>query len=156
MLRSLVKAQQLGYYFTDGVRLSNIAAELSTNPDGVFASFETLRSGQLRLIEGAREGYVEVEGTPDLVLEIVSPSWVDKDTEVLRALYAAAGITEYWLVDVRGTRQHFQILRLTATGYAATRARSGWLKSSVLNRSFQLVRQTDPLGHLSFTLELKS
>jgi Uma2 family endonuclease len=35
----------------------------------------------------------------DLVVEIVSPDHVERDTVLKRADYAAAGIPEYWIVD---------------------------------------------------------
>jgi Uma2 family endonuclease len=37
-----------------------------------------------------------------MVLEVVSASSVEPDTQTLRELYWAAGIKEYWLVDARG------------------------------------------------------
>ncbi|MDW8095169.1 MAG: Uma2 family endonuclease [Aquificaceae bacterium] len=37
-------------------------------------------------------------GTPDLVVEIVSPSSLKKDTEDKRKLYASYGVKEFWLV----------------------------------------------------------
>ncbi len=37
-------------------------------------------------------------GSPDLVVEVVSPSTFKKDTEDKRKLYAKHGIKEYWLV----------------------------------------------------------
>ncbi|MGH8066720.1 MAG: Uma2 family endonuclease [Candidatus Entotheonellia bacterium] len=35
----------------------------------------------------------------DLVVEIVSPDYVERDTVIKRADYAAAGIPEYWIVN---------------------------------------------------------
>jgi Uma2 family endonuclease len=35
----------------------------------------------------------------DLVVEIVSPDHVERDTVLKRADYAVAGISEYWIVD---------------------------------------------------------
>jgi Uma2 family endonuclease len=35
----------------------------------------------------------------DLVVEIVSPDYVERDTVIKRADYAEAGIPEYWIVD---------------------------------------------------------
>jgi Uma2 family endonuclease len=40
-----------------------------------------------------------VEGPPDLVIEVVSPSNRGRDLLTKRALYARAGVREYWLVD---------------------------------------------------------
>jgi Uma2 family endonuclease len=49
----------------------------------------------VRLIEGKRGGYTEIQGSPDMVLEVVSDSNVHKDYELLRRAYWEAGIREY-------------------------------------------------------------
>lgn len=41
----------------------------------------------------------QLEGAPDLVLEVLSPSSRDDDLEVKRPAYREAGIPEIWLVD---------------------------------------------------------
>jgi Uma2 family endonuclease len=154
-LMPLVKRERLGRYFTDGYLLSNEDANLSTNPDGMFVSKVALVSGRAKLVAGAEEGRVELHGTPDMVLEVVSPSTVEKDTVILRELYAQAGIAEYWLVNPWAARLEFDILRLGSRGYAATRKQAGWLKSAVLGKSFRLVQQADELGYAEYTLEVK-
>jgi Uma2 family endonuclease len=40
-----------------------------------------------------------IQGTPALVIEILSPSTRKRDREVKRQLYARTGVREYWLVD---------------------------------------------------------
>ena len=40
-----------------------------------------------------------VQGAPDLAVEIRSPSTADRDLMVKRRLYAEHGVREYWLVD---------------------------------------------------------
>jgi Uma2 family endonuclease len=40
-----------------------------------------------------------IEGTPDLVVELLSPSNRGHDLLTKRSLYARAGVREYWLVD---------------------------------------------------------
>jgi len=40
-----------------------------------------------------------IEGAPDIVVEILSPSPRDRDERVRRDLYAAHGVPEYWLLD---------------------------------------------------------
>jgi Uma2 family endonuclease len=107
------------------------------------------------LIEGAQEGYVELEGTPDMTLEIVSASSVEKDTDILRNDYWRAGISEYWLADARGERPRFDILRYTSRGYVPTRKQAGWIKSAVFGKSFRLIVRTDALGHPEYTLRCR-
>jgi Uma2 family endonuclease len=155
VLDELTASADLGYYFSDGMLLSNPDADLSTVPDGLFVSYETIRSGAARLVEGAEEGYVEVEGTPDMVLEVVSTHSVRKDTKVLWRRYWQAGIPEYWLVDARGKSPRFELLRHRPRGYIATRSQGGWLPSKVFGRSFRLTQQTDPLGHPQYTLAVQ-
>jgi hypothetical protein len=87
VLSTLVQEADLGRFFPDGMLLTNIDADLSCQPDGIFVSSETLKSGRLRLVEGVKGGCVESEGTPDMVLEVVSESSVEKDTVILHNLY---------------------------------------------------------------------
>jgi Uma2 family endonuclease len=102
----------------------------------MFASRETLRTKRLRFEQGLDS--LEAIGTPDLVLEVVSEHSIQKDTVVLRELYAAAGIAEYWLVNPLSDELSFEILRLTARGYAAARKNGGWVKSAVFGKSLRL------------------
>ena len=155
VLGPLARQQRLGDFFPDGLLLTNSDADLSGNPDGTLVTTRSVRSGDVRLIEGAADGYVELEGSPDMVLEVVSDSSVEKDTEVLRELYWKAGIREYWLVDARGERLEFQILRHSTRGYTPVRKSAGWLKSAVFSKAFRLTRQLDDLGHPDFTLDVK-
>jgi Uma2 family endonuclease len=155
VLGSLAKDERRGRYFPDGLRLTSIAADFSVVPDGTFVSFESLESGRVQLIEGAQEGYVELEGTPDMTLEIISASSVEKDTEILRDAYWRARIGEYWLADARGERPRFDILRYTQRGYVPTRKQGGWIKSAVFGKSFRLIAGTDALDHPEYTLEIR-
>ena len=60
-------------------------ANLATVPDGLFVKWETSISGRVRFVprNDADGEYVEIQGSPDLVLEAVSFSSVKKDTEEL-------------------------------------------------------------------------
>jgi Uma2 family endonuclease len=99
----------------------------------------------------AGEIWIEM-GTPDMTLEVASKSSVRKDTIVLRELYWQAGVPEYWLVDARGDRLLFDILRRGRSGYLRTPRPSGWVASRVLGKSFKLTRQKDELGNPEYTL----
>lgn len=152
VLGGLVETGGLGYFFSDRTLFSNSDAIVSTEPDALFVTYDSVSSGHVRWVEGTDEGYVEVEGTPDMVLEIVSKTSVRKNMVTLRGLYWRAGVREYWLVDARGELPQFHILRHTAEGCVAAETREGWLQSEVFGREFRFTRQTDPLGHPQYTL----
>ena len=95
----LVETGELGLFLADGVRVSNVEANISVKPDGTFISKASIENGRVQFVEGMEIGFLEVEGTPDMVLEVVSPTSVRKDTVVLRQGYWEAGIREYWLVN---------------------------------------------------------
>lgn len=154
-LTGLVEAEHLGLYLGDGVRLSHTAADLSVKPDGVFVAHATLESGRVRLVEGMEEGFLELEGAPDMVLEVVSRRSVRKDTVELRQAYAEAGIPEYWLIDARSDPLSFEILRLGPHGYAAIQPRQGWRRSSVFGKHFRLLQRSSPRGHPDYMLEMR-
>ncbi len=151
-IMGVVQAAASGRYVPDRMLLTNESAELSTEPDGLFFAWETVTSGRLRLVEKADQGIMELEGAPDMLLEIVSKNSVRKDTVVLRELYWKAGVPEYWLVDVRDDALTFEILRHTAGGYVPVGGKQRWIRSDVLGKRFQLERRTDPIGHPQFVV----
>jgi Uma2 family endonuclease len=153
-LYGLVKARRLGLLLGAGATFSNAAADISCRPDGAFLSAAGLAAGRARLVEG-KDGPDELEGSPDMVLEVVSTSSVTKDTIVLKQAYWEAGVREYWLVDARGEALAFDILRHTARGYRATPGKDGWLKSAVFGRSFRLARHAGAAGHPDYTLDVR-
>lgn len=145
-----------GLYIPEGMLLSNPKAKLSTVPDGYFVSDAALDSGRAREVAGTEEGYVEIEGTPEMVLEVVSKSSETKDLIDLKEQYWRAGIDEYWIIDARGEEVRFELLRHGSKGYISTRKQSGgWLKSEVFGRSFRIVRGQNRRGRPSYKLEIK-
>lgn len=152
-LGQLVEQEDLGRYVHDGILLTNVEADLSCGPDGLFFSHEAVESDRVRLVEGVEGGCVEIEGSPEMTLEVISASSVHKDASVLRELYHRAGIDEYWLVDARGDETVFQILRRTSRGYTARRQKGGWIRSEVFGRNFQVVRRDDRMGNPRFSVK---
>jgi Putative restriction endonuclease len=155
VLTGIEKETSCGSYFPHGALLTNEEANFSCQPDGTFVQNKSFREDRVRPVKGESGGYVELEGTPDIVLEVESASSIKKDREILRELYWRAGIPEYWLVDARSDQPEFEILRHGATGYSATRKSSGWIKSRVLGASFRLTRGMDDLGHPTFSLSVR-
>jgi Uma2 family endonuclease len=154
-LGRLTEEAELGRFFPDGARVSHPEADLSAVPDAVFVSDTRIEQMRVRFVAGSQRGFVRIEGGPDMVLEVVSDSSVQKDTVRLRQLYHAAGVREYWLVDAREEPPTFDILRHTAKGFAATRKQGGWVRSAVFDRAFRLEQSTDRLGRGRYTVEVR-
>jgi Uma2 family endonuclease len=157
VLPNVTKKNNLGQFYADRALLTNVAANLSTEPDALFATWETLKSKRLRMVPRKKneEQSLELEGAPDWVLEIVSDSSVRKDTKLLRKGYFLAGVSEYWLIDARGGEIDFQMLVRGATDFEAVAEQKGWLASPLFKRRFRLTRQRDPLSLWGYTLEVK-
>lgn len=66
----------------------------------------------------------------------------------------AAGVPEFWRIDARGVLS-FEILRLTANGYAPTQLPDGWWHSDVFGRDFRMTQSTNPPGQPKFTLDVR-
>lgn len=56
-----------------------------------------------------------IQGAPDLVIEILSPSTAERDRTFKRTLYANHGVNEYWMVDT--TAKDITVLLLGERGY---------------------------------------
>ncbi len=67
VLGGLMKGEELGYYFSDRVLLSNEGANLLTEPDGTFCSFAAIEDKCVSLVKGEEEGRVELEGPPEVI-----------------------------------------------------------------------------------------
>ena len=92
-------------------------------PDLLFVSRER---------EHLLSGGDNVQGAPDLVVEILSPATADRDRGYKRELYGRCGVTEYWLVDP--TAETVSIHRQRAGVLEATRtfSRKQTLRSPLL------------------------
>jgi Uma2 family endonuclease len=152
----LVDEDDRGMLYLEGARFVHEAADVSNEPDAMFVLWETFASGVVRDIPTTEgDDWIELEGTPDWLLEIVSPSSVNKDTVLLRARYHRAGVQEYWLVDVRGGKLAFTILIHHPDGYHPAPSKSGWQKSKIFGKQFRLIRFADRRGRPAFRLEMK-
>ena len=98
--------------------------ELFTAPVDVRLSEYTVVQPDLVYVSPARRAIladpVLIDGAPDLVVEILSPSNRDYDEQTKYRLYERAGVPEYWLVDPE--RATVTILTLQDGDYVATAA----------------------------------
>lgn len=154
-----IKGDQLGELYTDSTRVSCPSVDLSVEPDIVFVSEDALDSGRVRLVRkpsGTADRYIELEGPPELIVEIVSDASVRKDTERLPTAYYAAGVAEYWLVDARGQQLLFRIYRRGSAHYEpAPVDPDGYQLSAVLGRRYRLDRSRNERGRVVFDLREK-
>jgi Uma2 family endonuclease len=69
--------------------------------DVFFAGADPVQPDILALLPGWRGRLPQrgLEGAPGLVIEVLSPSNRGHDLLTKRALYARAGVQEYWIVD---------------------------------------------------------
>lgn len=142
VLANRVREVDLGEVFVDQARVSSPAANLSAEPDIVVLRHEAIETGGVRLVPTSDdEDFVEIEGGPDLVVEIVSPSSVGKDLRRLPPAYFDAGVREYWLIDARRDDLVFRLFRRGQGGFEETPADpAGFRRSDVLARRYRLDR----------------
>lgn len=147
----------LGECYLDGTLVSNGEAGLSTNPDLTFVLWETLEAKKVTLVPraGVRGEYLEVVGSPDLLMEIVSRGSVRKDKQLLREAYHRARVPEYWLIDARGAEIDFKLLWWRRTGYVAVAPRDGWLRSRILRHEVKLERLRHRLSLWRYTFHAR-
>jgi Uma2 family endonuclease len=140
-----VKELELGHVCSDTTRISSVPADLSAEPDIVVISQAAIDEGRVRLIPAASgdpDSFVEIEGGPDVVVEIVSDSSVRKDTKRLPGAYFEADVREYWLIDARGKRLQFQIHRRGNDAFEEVQADAdGFQSSAVLQCRYRLERE---------------
>lgn len=158
VINTIARAQDRGKYYPDGLWLTNDDADLSTEPDGTFLTWESWNAGRVEFVswhddyEEEVDDRLEMRGSPDWLLEIVSPSSVRKDVVRLPAKYHKAGVDEYWLIDARDDALQFTIFHREPEEYAAAEPKHGWLFSRVFELWFKLEREQDPTGGWTYTL----
>jgi Uma2 family endonuclease len=121
-------------------------------------SDDAIETGRVTLVpksSGEENSYVEIEGPPDLIVEIVSDSSEKKDTQRLPAAYFAAGVPEFWLVDARREPLLFQIYDRGERGFhPAVVDATGFQHSVVLNKNFRLECKRNSRGRPVYTLHV--
>ena len=150
------RQRKLGRVFSDRFLVTNRDAGISTEPDATFAAHASLRSGRCQIVRSSRPGVSEeLVGSPDWVLEIVSPSSKRKDKQLLYEGYFRAGIGEYWLIDALGDEVEFQVLVPGEGRYVDIEPHNGWLASPTFGCSFRLTRERDEDGFWQYTLHVQ-
>ncbi|MCP3960493.1 MAG: Uma2 family endonuclease [bacterium] len=148
-----------GFVFADSTRVSSPVSDLSAEPDVVVALLGSFDRGSVRHIPAVAKGpgrFVELEGAPDLVVEILSDSSVGKDTQRLPPLYAAAGVGELWLIDARGPELRLDVKILEGDAYRDSQPdAAGWVRSPMLAARIRLTRQAMPNAGWLYELDVE-
>ena len=90
--------------------------------DVVFSHFDVVEPDLLYITNERRQDVLtaqHVRGTPDLVIEVGSPSTRRRDETIKRRLYERAGVAEYWIVDP--DLEVVRIYQRQGDGYARAR-----------------------------------
>ena len=147
-----------GELTSDITRVFLPEGETSCEPDVVLVSYAALESGRVTETPGADGGDgVELVGPPELVVEIVSPSSVAKDTRALPIGYFSGGVNEFWLVDCRDDEAAEVGFKIHTRGDAALEPvaadADGFAASAVLGKSYRLTRTRGRLDRWRYRLE---
>jgi Uma2 family endonuclease len=95
--------------------------EVFDAPYDVILSQENVAQPDILVVRKARSrivGELNVQGAPDLIVEILSPGTRNKDLEVKKKIYARFGVQEYWIVDPDAST--IEVFRWGEAGYTAT------------------------------------
>ncbi len=155
-LQLLVVDPGRGEVFIDRTRVVSATANLSVEPDIVVVLGESLAAGRVRFVPAAKDPTrsSEIEGAPDLIVEIVSDSSEKKDTARLPRLYAKAGVPESWTIDARGPKVRFSIDLLAGVLYRRQEPDSdGWIDSPLLGLRCRLSRERTAWGSWRYRFE---
>ena len=98
--------------------LTRLGARLFTAPLDVFFADADPVQPDLLVLMPERLGLVAkrgIEGAPDLVIEVLSPSNPEHDRITKRAVYARGGVREYWLVSPEAAT--IEVLALAEDGF---------------------------------------
>ena len=91
---------ELGYYLMTFVKSRGLGRIYYSSTDVVLSDMDVVQP-DLLFVSTERAQIItpdNIQGPPDLVVEILSPSTAERDRGYKRALYAQHGVKEYWVV----------------------------------------------------------
>jgi Uma2 family endonuclease len=93
-------ANLIATYLTIHVQFQGLGRIMPAPCDVILPDGTTVQPDVSLILSGNESIIAEkrIEGTPDLVVEITSPSTAGYDRKKKKASYAKAGVKEYWLV----------------------------------------------------------
>lgn len=98
---------KLGKILTAPMEMKPTPHSNSREPDLLFVAQENLH----------RIGDTKLEGPADLVVEIISPESIHRDTVDKLHEYQAVGVEEYWIIDSRPSQENATFYVLNESGH---------------------------------------
>jgi len=152
-----VEELELGHVCSDRMRITSVSADLSAEPGVIVVSQRAIDEGRVRLVPAASQeadSFVEIEGGPDIVVEIVSENSVHKDRFRLPQAFYLANVQEYWLADARGEQLEFQIYARGDDQFVPVDTDdNGFQPSAVLQAKCRLIRSRGIGGFWRYELD---
>lgn len=95
-------SSRLNAYLGTFIILNNLGELFAAPMDVVFTEHDTFQPDLLFISKEMQSiiGENKIEGIPDLVVEILSPSNDNKEMSYKKHIYESTGVKEYWLIDV--------------------------------------------------------
>lgn len=93
---------ELSYYLTDYIKKKKGTCKVYQSPIGVRLDKDNktlLQPDLIVLCDSSKSDGHHINGAPDLVVEVVSPSSRSRDYMVKLNKYYYAGVHEYWIID---------------------------------------------------------
>lgn len=107
LIKFYVDYFKLGKVLAAPVEMKPTPNSNSREPDLLFVAHENLH----------RFSKTKLEGSADLVVEIISPESVHRDTVDKRREYQAEGVQEYWIIDNRSGKESATFYTLDESGH---------------------------------------
>lgn len=93
-------SRRLQFQLYSAIELKKLGAVIDAPVDVHLSEFDIMQPDLVIVLESNRIiTPSKVKGTPDLLVEILSPSTRENDMVLKRSRYEAAGVPEYWIVD---------------------------------------------------------
>ncbi|MGH9396623.1 MAG: Uma2 family endonuclease [Terriglobia bacterium] len=91
----------LYYYLSDFVKKSRVGEVFIAPFDVILSDFDVVEPDLLYIAQTRSHVVTEknVQGAPDLVIEVISPTTEGRDRSTKLKLYAQFGVKEYWIIN---------------------------------------------------------
>ncbi len=106
-----IVSRNIEFLLWDFVKKNGLGIVVHAPVDVVLTSEDVLQPDILFISNERRHIITKknVNGAPDLIIEILSPATQERDKIVKRSLYARHGVREYWIVDPAGKKVEVMI-----------------------------------------------